>query len=441
MVVSIEVQSLDASTMSIHIDEPSSYTSSDADRSVDQMRDTSTTLRYNNRMDAPRTTAVNTERSILNITEDDDDDDDTFTFENEYLFPNLHDEDNNPVAAQEDDDFRKLPPVSCCSEPTASTLDQVTERFMEGLCGGVYDKKKDDKSLLEFDLFELLGCMTQPTTDELQQVWTCQVPQQQGPPRKCLKQRAFVLARLQQERALPNQQTGGVRSSATATTVSRVQSLPAGYISLEQRKTNAQDGYDSDPEHVEQLRSVTPENVSRPSKQRSQTNQEQQQHTTARASYHLDETNVTKIVQESLNLVWTLTHHTTKGNSCTRVWMERGAMLQNNYDMIEPRLSFRTALDALAAPQSIRLLNICRIFVPAVLDRTKYPLARQPCSFVVRTAENQDFLFEASCPRERDVVMKRWKHCVARFAALAVTEDVETIRQEFFVSSDFEESL
>ena len=76
----------------------------------------------------------------------------------------------------------------------------------------------------------------------------------------------------------------------------------------------------------------------------------------------------------------------------------------------------------LPKPHSIiRLLSLCRIRpAPQHLDRTRYPLARSSHSLVLQTADEHDYLLEATSVAERDQVLERWKHAVARFAMLAV---------------------
>lgn len=47
--------------------------------------------------------------------------------------------------------------------------------------------------------------------------------------------------------------------------------------------------------------------------------------------------------------------------------------------------------------------------------------------------ENDEvYIFETASNRIREDLMKRWKTSIARFAALAVLEDVESILNEFF---------
>jgi len=167
-------------------------------------------------------------------------------------------------------------------------------------------------------------------------------------------------------------------------------------------------------------------------------------------------------VQETLNLTWTLTWHPSVGDMesstasspstispssgsagqphCCSVWIERGTLVDNNTVMLEPNLMWRQAYQphlhknklnkTSQKPFSLRLLNLCRILED--YDRSKYPLARPSCSFLVKTADVGDILFEAGSPEERSDIVRRWKLTVARFATLAIMEDLETICAEFF---------
>jgi hypothetical protein len=83
-------------------------------------------------------------------------------------------------------------------------------------------------------------------------------------------------------------------------------------------------------------------------------------------------------------------------------------------------------------PLEVRVLNACRIVEAKSIDRTKYPMARTSNSFYLRTCRDEEFLFEASNPHERAVVVQAWKCVVARLASLAVLEEMETMALEFF---------
>jgi hypothetical protein len=167
------------------------------------------------------------------------------------------------------------------------------------------------------------------------------------------------------------------------------------------------------------------------------------------AAVMLQEQDAGKTVQDCLNSTWTLTWHRGKDVNrqhavCINAWIERGTLVQSSNLMLEPNLMWREAYQgdltgkrklnsSSQKPFSVRLLNLCRILeAPANLDRSIYPLARISCSFLVRTSSDEEFLFEAVSPQQRDEVLCRWKICVARFATLAVLEDMEAITQEFF---------
>jgi hypothetical protein len=80
----------------------------------------------------------------------------------------------------------------------------------------------------------------------------------------------------------------------------------------------------------------------------------------------------------------------------------------------------------------MRLLNACRITPCSAIDRTKYPFARQHCSLILKGCQGEEFLLEAKGREEMKIITERWKLAVARFASLAVTEDVNGIASEFF---------
>ena len=143
------------------------------------------------------------------------------------------------------------------------------------------------------------------------------------------------------------------------------------------------------------------------------------------------------------------------------MWIERGTVIAHSGVVVEPAFMWRDAYQPLLLsqhklnsstqkPWSMRLLNACRI-IPYVsssptnsanvnnnsnnnnnIDRTKYPLARQNASFLLKSCEGEEFLLEAKGPADAIAVTERWKLVVARFACLAVTDDVTGIANEFF---------
>jgi hypothetical protein len=208
--------------------------------------------------------------------------------------------------------------------------------------------------------------------------------------------------------------------------------------------------YDSDPEDcfsLENRQRDSPVLLLSPIRSKQSTNSSSSSSKTA--AVMLQEQDAGKTVQDCLNSTWTLTWH--RGKDVNRqhavtinAWIERGTLVQSSNLMLEPNLMWREAYQgdltdkrklnsSSQKPFSVRLLNLCRILeAPANLDRSIYPLARISCSFLVRTSSDEEFLFEAASPQQRDEVLCRWKICVARFATLAVLEDMDAITREFF---------
>mmetsp|Transcript_57477 Transcript_57477/g.140284 ORF Transcript_57477/g.140284 Transcript_57477/m.140284 type:complete len:741 (+) Transcript_57477:273-2495(+) len=170
----------------------------------------------------------------------------------------------------------------------------------------------------------------------------------------------------------------------------------------------------------------------------------------------MDENEVQNSVQATLNSTWTLTWHPNPDNMkdfsmshqpvCTNIWLERGTVINNSGVVIEPAFMWRDAYQpnltqrrqlnaSTQKPWTMRLLNACRI-APcssfSEIDRSKYPLARPSCCFFLKSCSGQEFLFEAQSTDEMKMITQRWKMAVARFASLAVTEDVSGIANEFF---------
>lgn len=242
---------------------------------------------------------------------------------------------------------------------------------------------------------------------------------------------------------------------------------------------NEEDGYDSDPEvnHCSMPSSMV---VSSESESSVSTDQAQATPSPSSSCQFLDQQNdVTRphpiptdefemkfLVQQTLNLTWTLTWHPNSKNRrkyklphnkpiCVNIWLERGTVITNSGVVVEPAFMWRDAYQPLLLsqhklnsstqkPWSMRLLNACRVthFLsaatpdvskePFTIDRTEYPIARQNSSFLLKSCDGEEFLLEAKCPNEVIAITERWKLVIARFASLAVTEDVTGIAKEFF---------
>ena len=128
-------------------------------------------------------------------------------------------------------------------------------------------------------------------------------------------------------------------------------------------------------------------------------------------------------------------------------WIERGTLLNQGSIVVEPRFMWRqvyqpslttkrTLSKSFRKPMEVRVLNVSRVVeAPLDLDRTKYPMARCANSFILKTCLDQVFLFEATSSQERAQIIDQWKLVVARLASLAVTEEMETMAEEFFTSA------
>jgi len=179
---------------------------------------------------------------------------------------------------------------------------------------------------------------------------------------------------------------------------------------------------------------------------------------------------IVSCVQDALNSTWTLIWHhpsvcgnkkgpifktksnaipsISSGNSarCTQVWFERGNRIRHN-DILEPKLMWRDAYHPDLASErklnvstaqgayKICLLSVCRILEMNHADRTRYPFTKLSCSFMIKTSDDEEFVFEASSPKQRDAIVHTWKLVVARLASQAVVGDGEGMVGEFFVSS------
>ena len=187
-------------------------------------------------------------------------------------------------------------------------------------------------------------------------------------------------------------------------------------------------------------------------------------------------------VQSSLNETWTLTWHpaastlqtyaqATKSKKqksllnlpaqssvpdarvqtprCIQLWFERGNRIRKN-DIVEPKLMWRDAFhpdlvsqrklneSSTKRPYQLCLLTICRILeATEKIDRKKYPFAKISCSFLIRTCDDDEYLFEAINEEERDSLVYLWKLVVARLASQAVVGDGDGMVGEFFVPTSF----
>ena len=165
-------------------------------------------------------------------------------------------------------------------------------------------------------------------------------------------------------------------------------------------------------------------------------------------------------MNETISLTWhpEANPNDSKPASARRItlWMDRGQTLYRNYKgegLIEPQIQWRESYsrrmegrcksatsEIAVAPNTIAMLSVSRIVecdrIVAGLDRAKYPLAMASRSFVIRTCDVGEFVFQASTTEERDDIVHRWKHVIARLAALAIVNNGKAISREYFRDQD-----
>lgn len=388
---------------------------------------------------------VNTHTSLLNIAEDDEEDEE----EEEFL------SNSGFLVIDFDEERPSTPPHPLLCRPCLklnrapkkhSILDRMTESFLDSFCfsqsndnntevpakpssrsSSAETEKTKYRLSVHTDLFDMLEWMTHPSMPEMQFLWNglfCnssfllqQTPKR--PQRRTYHQRAMKVRRLREER-------GDILRSSPIS-VLQTRSFDISMLRQHEKKIGMESilpvedielGYDSDPEEISfldtsssLLDAVTTEDTA----EKSRTN-----------------TNVAAVVQESFHISWKLKLHPTDGGHPTavRVWLEKGTTIQQEPFMLEPSLMWKRPNEN--TPHRVRLLNICRI-VPFASRSPEYPFARPNRCWTIRTAEDKEiFAFEAPSHQSAHDTMERWKHCIARFASLAVMEDVHAIQREFF---------
>jgi hypothetical protein len=128
-------------------------------------------------------------------------------------------------------------------------------------------------------------------------------------------------------------------------------------------------------------------------------------------------------------------NHSTRTSCAVHAWVDRGQRLRDR--IILPKFVWmpvtqnnNTVKRQCDETFSVDLLDICRLLNVTQLDRTRYPFARIPNSFLLRTMQ-EDLIFEASSHEERNRLVHTLKHVVARFASKILLQDESAI-SEFF---------
>eukprot|EP00585_Thalassiosira_rotula_P017094 CAMPEP_0196192726 /NCGR_PEP_ID=MMETSP0911-20130528/49166_1 /TAXON_ID=49265 /ORGANISM="Thalassiosira rotula, Strain GSO102" /LENGTH=157 /DNA_ID=CAMNT_0041464929 /DNA_START=597 /DNA_END=1070 /DNA_ORIENTATION=- len=137
------------------------------------------------------------------------------------------------------------------------------------------------------------------------------------------------------------------------------------------------------------------------------------------------------------------------------LWIERGYR-HSRTEIVEPKLMWsqpnlhekRRMGGSTIRPYRVSLFAVRRIFqVDTCEDWEKMnkgsqmkappmPIAKPNCLLVVRSSIGADYLFEASCPEERDHIVHLLKMTTARLVSHAVVGNGDTMVREFF-NEDF----
>lgn len=423
----------------------------DASNAPSEMVDTSVSSAEEDASVRMRSTIrLNTETSILNITEETDDEDEDYTYDEEddafilqdFLLescdgrsefaplPGTTESCTTSSGDQQQEQQQRQVEETPAASPCATTTTTTTTDEQSSLMGQMIDNLLDNVcfsrdnncgshggGMETVDMIRMLGCIRPPDSQEEVMMHQTQtllsrmfctrrvdenanpVVPDSSPHRISSRHRDTRVRRLLEERGFeprPLRNVTSMRSTADKT--------------KKQLKEDA--GYDSDPE-----------DVLRTTKQRSATPR----------SVVLEDFDfvhdIHPIVQSALNRSWNLTFHD-GGHTprSVRVWMERGTIV--NGAMIEPRLMWRAS--QWDVPQSAALLHICRIRRCTAADATG--LVQVRTSMILKAAGNS-YVFQAPTEAARDAILLQWRITVARFATLAVMEDANSILREFFCTA------
>lgn len=446
------------------------YTYSRQDYSVisNTCRDTSTSPRE---VSDDLRQSVNTHDSILNMNSDDEesDDDDDDDDDNNYLFDfqdpmNQSMEDPPQPKRQQQLVYCTAPPsnpVTGWLESSRESFNHVTESFVDVLCFSEPCRDSNQQPYylqdqVNLDLMAMLGCMENPTKVELQAWTTLQQRTPTTKKRACkrsVRSRAAAIRRIRQERtgmdlagiikvkSMDDSLYHGFQQQDQSLSFQRALGVTLfGDEDLDQLIGNGIEaiatvdddiGYDSDPEVLTDATKLTNNCVP----------------VTAAPSAAVgpmcehDDSVLSETVEHTLNYTCSLTYHTEQKSTPVELWLERGSILNNGHLIIEPKFMWREVFqgnlgvrklnESCQKPFGFRMLNVCRIL--PFFDKRKYPLAHAHKCLLLRTCFQEEYLFEASTTEERDAIIARWKVVIARLATLAVTEDMKTMGEEFFL--------
>lgn len=399
-----------------------------------------------------RRSTVNTETSILNITEETDDEesdteeDDIFIMEDvvlETCQDSFHNTEFGPLPALCESSSREE------ESSDASLVDQVMDNLFDRMCFSSTTATPRSSSsnhcgaVETNQMIRMLGCIRPPDSKDEEVLHETQTllsrmfctrpslaksaPEDVTPHKLSSRHRRRRIRKLLRERgyACPKPlQPSSFRS---------VVSLRSRNFTVadndDATTITSQQGYDSEPEDI--LRSKHQPLHHRAPSPRSVVATPDPSYTTT-SEQNTTDYDLHAIVQGTLNhrgwdnLLW----HDGDTPRAVRVWMERGTIVHNHHQrMIEPRLMWR--VQPWDTPCSLPLLHICRI---RPLQNAS-GLAQARTSLVLQEADDRQIVFQAPTSEIRDEIVWQWRVTVARFATLAVLEDANALLREFFTTT------
>jgi hypothetical protein len=157
---------------------------------------------------------------------------------------------------------------------------------------------------------------------------------------------------------------------------------------------------------------------------------------------------VLDIIEATKNERFTLMWHPGQTNSdssdlptvvCVKMWVEAGVYLVDGTFLLpkltwlpvhEDNLHARVLNTSGDSPDSLDLLDVCRVKECESIDRDVFPFAHADRSFVIQT-QGGKHLFEAQSKQERGRVVNGLKLVIARLASLLMLRDIRAV-DEFF---------
>ena len=145
---------------------------------------------------------------------------------------------------------------------------------------------------------------------------------------------------------------------------------------------------------------------------------------------------------EQLTLMWHPTQSKANKNrspACVKVWIESGTYLIDGTFLLpkltwipvhEGNLERKIVNASKKGPETLDLLDVCRVRECEAVDRRLHPFANADCSFIIQT-QGGVYLFETQSKQERGRIVNGLKLVIARLASLLMLRDLRAV-DEFF---------